>query len=138
MANVDLVQPTLQFQCLVRVPSNVRGLSVKRCRRLMYQNARIRKTSAPAFLASTKKQRRRGGRLTDAERLNCGANVLHGVVNCEPRRHDSARRVDINSDFFFGILGLEKKQLRGDQTRSVILDRSGNEDNSFLEKSRIN
>ena len=40
-------------------------------------------------------------------------------------------------DFLLGIFGLKKQKLSGHQAGAVILDRTGDEDQPFLEQARI-
>lgn len=43
------------------------------------------------------------------------ADVLHRVVDGQPRRDDPTRRVDVHVAGLVGVLGLEEEQLRGHQ-----------------------
>jgi hypothetical protein len=76
---------------------------------------------------------RRGG-LADADRGNIGPDVLHGVVDREPRRDEPARRVDVKGDVLLRVLGFEIEELGGDQAGDGVVERAGQEDDAVLEQ----
>jgi hypothetical protein len=51
--------------------------------------------------------------------------------------HHPARGVDVHRDFLFRILGFQEQQLRDNQCGHAVFDRSGDEDDALLQKSRI-
>ena len=69
--------------------------------------------------------------------LNRRADILHRVVDRQPRRHQPAGRVDVHVDFLLGVFGLKKQQLGGDQAGAVILDRAGDENHPLLQEAGI-
>ncbi len=69
--------------------------------------------------------------------LTSRLDELHGVVNRQARAHRAARRIDVDRDVLFRILGFQEQQLRDDQVRHVVLDRADDEYQSLLEQPRI-
>ena len=65
------------------------------------------------------------------------ADVLHGVVDRETRRHHAARRVDVERDVLGRVFAFQEQKLRADQARHVIFHRTGEEDDAFLQHPRI-
>ena len=63
--------------------------------------------------------------------------ILDRVVDGEARRHDPARRVDVELDVLLRVLGLEEEQLGDDQVGDVVLDRVAQEDDAVLEEPRV-
>ena len=47
-------------------------------------------------------------------------NMLHRIVNGKSRRYRTSGAVDIKTDIFVGILGLQKKQLCNNQIGGCI------------------
>ena len=69
--------------------------------------------------------------------LTSGLDELHRVVDRQARAHRPARRIDVQRDVLFGILGLEEQQLGDDDVGHVVLDRTHGEHHTLLEKARI-
>jgi hypothetical protein len=91
-----------------------------------------------SLCAGGEQQRAHRGRLPGAQRRHRRADELHGVVDRKARRHHAARRVDVHRDFLLRILGFEEQQLRDDQRRHAVLDRTGQEDDALLQQAREN
>src|SRR5688572_10054039 len=91
----DLVQLRLAVQYLPRVYLDVRGLPLEAAQRLVDHHARVRQAEALALGAGREQQRAHAGRLADAQRGDGGLHELHGVVDRQPVRDRSARRVDV-------------------------------------------
>jgi hypothetical protein len=59
-------------------------------------------------------------------------------VDREARRNDAAWRVDVHEDVFLGVFRLKKKQLCSDNCSHVILDTTGDEDDTLTQQARVN
>ena len=107
-------------------------------RRLMDHDARVGQRETLVLGAGGQQERAHGRRLPHAKCGHWRPYELHGVVNCHTRSHHSARRIDVHRDFFFRVLGLQKQKLRYHKGRNSVLDWPGDEDDSLLQKPRIN
>src|SRR5262249_13010153 len=64
-------------------------------------------------------------------------DVLHRVVDGEQTRDLATRRVDVDRDVLVGVFALEVEQLRHHQVGDSVVDRGAEEDDAFLEQSRV-
>ena len=63
---------------------------------------------------------------------------MHGVVNRKTRSDGAAGRIDVELNVFFRVFSLQEEHLRGSKIGDVIVNRSADEDDVFLEQARIN
>jgi hypothetical protein len=71
-----------------------------------------------------------------ADRVHRRVQVLHRVVDREPRRDAAARRVDVQEDVAVLVVRLEEEQLRDDDVRDVVIDRCAEEDDAVHQQAR--
>ena len=67
-------------------------------------------------------------------------DVLHGVVNRQPRRHESSRRINIHLDLFAGIDRIEIQERRDDDIGRIGGHRAlfiSDEKHAFLKELRV-
>ena len=123
---------------------NLLGLNFYICRLplsapagLVDHGAGIGQDEALAFGAATQQKgtHRRG--LADAHRADIRLDEAHRVVNRQPRRHRAAGAVNVKMHVLVGILGLQKQELRDNQVRHVILNRTDDKDHSLFQEPRV-
>ena len=135
--HIDLVQPPLDLHDVLGVPKDIGRLALEPAGWRAHQDAGIGARAAMVLGARAEQERAHRGRLPDAERRHGAADELHRVVDREARRHHPARRVDVEGDLLLGVLGLQEQELRDDQRRGEILDRSGQEDDALAQEPRV-
>src|SRR5262249_32097156 len=77
-----------------------------------------------------------GGGLAHADGGHRRLDVLHRVVDRQPRRHRAARAVDVDVHVLVGVLGFQEEELGDDQVGHVVFDVARQEDDALLEKAR--
>src|SRR5690606_7330492 len=90
---------------------------------------------APALLTCREEKRAHTGSLPDADGADRTAYVLHGVVDCEPRCHDAARRVDVELNVFVRIFTLEEQELGDDDVRNRVIHSAPQKDDAILKQT---
>src|SRR5664279_1752167 len=137
MANVDIIQPLLDLHNIFGVPENIGSLALEAPGGLMNHDSRVRHRVPGIRLSSTKEKRTHGGGLPDAKCRDLGLDELHRVINRKTRRDDAARRIDVHRDFLLRIFCFEEQQFGNDYRSHVILDRTGQKNDPFAQKPRI-
>jgi hypothetical protein len=64
-------------------------------------------------------------------------NELHGVIDRESRGNRATRGINVQLNVLFRILGLQKEHLSGSEVRDMVVDRSADKDDVFLQQARI-
>ncbi len=72
-----------------------------------------------------------------AERGHLGSHVLHGVVDRKGGGQRAAGAVDVQLDVAVRRFVFEKKQLRRDRRRHVVVDDAAYENHTVLEQTRV-
>ena len=121
----------------LRVDLDVGRLALEAAGDLVDQDLRVRQRHPLALGAAGQQQRAHAHRDADADRLHVGLDVLHRVVDREPRVHRPAGRVDVHRDVLVGVLGLEVDQLGDDEVGDVLGDRGAEEDDPLVEQPRV-
>ena len=98
----------------------------------------IRQREPLPLRAGAKQNRSHACSHTKAIGRHIAGEKLHRVVNRQPCRYRSARRINVNIDVLLRVLHLQKEQLRDDQVGDVIVHRRPDENNAVLEQSRVN
>src|ERR1700722_10057384 len=104
----------------------------------MDQNSGVGKHKALTFLSRGEEKRAHRRRLPDAHRRHFGTNKLHRIVDREPCCNDPARRVNVEGDFLFRIIGLKEQELSDDQRSRYVVDRTNHENDAFAQQPREN
>src|SRR3990172_3558523 len=129
----NLVQALARAQDLLRLNVDVGGLARNTSRRLVDDDPGVRESET---LSRRSRREDHGGHarcLADAVCRHVGANELQGVVDGEPRGHNSSRTIDVDRNLLLRILRLEKQELGHDQVRQIVFDGSSNEDDVVFE-----
>ncbi len=92
---------------------------------------------ALALRAAGEQHRAHAGGLADAHGADVGLDELHRVVNRQSGADRPAGRIDVQRDVLVRIFRLQEQQLRDDQVRHVVLDRTHDEDHALLQQPRI-
>src|SRR5205085_6209609 len=90
--DIYFVEPRPQRQDLARLDFDIRRLPLRTTRGLVDHDARIRQRESLSLRSGAHQQRAHRGGLTDAHRRHRRADVLHRVVDREPRGNHPARR----------------------------------------------
>src|SRR5262245_21795952 len=133
----DLVEELAHPDDLLGLDPDVDGLAGRATVRLVDQDARVREGEALAVRARRQQHRRRRRRLTDADRLHVGLDVLHRVVDREQRRDLAPGRIDVHRDVLVRVLALEVQELGDHQVRDRVVDRRAEEDDALLEQPGV-
>ena len=83
-------------------------------RGLVQHDARVGKRAALALFARAQQDGAHAGRHADADGVHRRADVLHGVVDRQPRRHHPAGGVDVQVDVLFRVVGVQEQELGDD------------------------
>src|SRR5262245_15386937 len=102
--------------------------------RLVDEDPRIGQRHPLALGTGRKQDRSRRCRLAQAERLDVGLDVLHGVVDRHHRGHRPAGRVDVHQDVALRVDRLERDQLGHHVVRRGVIDLHAEEDDALLEQ----
>src|SRR5690242_569266 len=92
---------------------------------------------APPLLSRRQQQRSHARGLPQAQRRDGGLDELHRIVNRQPRRNRAARRVDVEGNFFLGVLGFQKQELGGHQVGDIVINLAAQKNNPVLEQPRV-
>ena len=131
-----LVHASAEAQDLPRVNIDVRRLAGEPThRRLMNQNPRIRQGEPFSWRTGGEKQSTHAGRLPDADGRHVRTDELHRIVDSHPGRNGPAGGIYVERDILVRILRLQKQQLRRDQVRHVVVDRSPQKDDAVFEQT---
>src|SRR5262249_41208639 len=131
----DLRDDVLHVTDLASLDLDVRRLPARAAERLMDHHARMRERIALALLSGAEQDSRHARRLPEAQRAHRTAHVLHGVVEGGARRHDPARRVDVELDVLVRILALQKQELGDDDVGDVVVDGAAEEHDAVLQQA---
>ena len=101
-------------------------------------DARVRQGVTFALRARCEQDRTHAGRLPDAIGVHVAGEILHRVVNRQPRRDAAAGRVDVEMDVLFRIGHLQEQKLRDDDVRDHVIHRRADEKDAVNEQARIN
>ena len=124
MMRENIVADLAQAQDLLRLDLDIGRLSLCTAERLMDHDACVRQCVAFPRRACRQQNGAHARRLPDADGRDIRLDVLHRVVDGKPRRHDTARTVDVEVDVLVRILGLEKEQLCHNDIRHTVVNRS--------------
>ena len=105
--------------------------------RLVDQDRGVRQRRTLARGSAGEKDRRRRGRLTEADGHDVTVHVLHRVVDGEHVGHAATGRVDVHGDVAVGIQRLEHQQLGHDVVGNRLVDRRAQEHDPLFEQLRV-
>src|SRR3989344_1503697 len=132
-----IVNLLLYAKDLARRYFNFYGLPLGAAHHLMEQDLAVREREALAFGACREECRSHGRRDPDTDGRHRGLHILHGVVDRHACGYRPARRVDIEANVLFLILGLQKKQLGDHRICHRINDGTAQKDDPLLEEPRV-
>src|SRR5271163_580865 len=133
----DVVQRFARPQNLPRLNLDIGRLPLCAAKRLMNHYTRMWQSITPSLGASQKQHSRHARRLTQTQSRYRRPDELHRIVDGESSRNRSSRRIDVEADLFFGILRLEKEQLRGYQVGHIVVHRMAQKNDPVLEQPRV-
>ncbi|EON20499.1 prolipoprotein diacylglyceryltransferase [Cupriavidus sp. GA3-3] len=133
----DGVEPLAQVQDLARLNLDVRGLAARAAQRLVDHDARVGQRRTLALGASRQQERAHACRHAHAQRGHVRLDELHGVVDRQPRRYGTARRVDVQRHVLVGVLALEEQQLGHHQVGGLVVDLAHHEHHALLQQARV-
>jgi len=133
---VDLVEAVAHLEDLLGLDGDVGGLALRAARGLVDHDPGVGQRAPLTGRPGREEERAHGGGLADAERGDGAADVLHGVVDGEPRGDDAPGAVDVEVDGLERVLGLEEEQLRDDERGRVVGDGPVDADDALLEQAR--
>ena len=87
----DLIESFADFQDLSGMNVDFGGLSLKPAHRLVDHDPRIRQGESLAFGSGGQQQGAHAGGLAEADGIDRGFHILHGVINTQSCRDASAR-----------------------------------------------
>ena len=136
MVRQNLVQLALGLGYFARRDLYIRGLTLHTAQRLMYHHARVRQRRTLACGARRKQHgpHRRGQPRTDGRHVT--RDKLHRIVDTEPRRHRTARRIDVYLHILRRVDRLEKQQLCLYDVGRIVVDGGPEEDDAIHHQSR--
>src|SRR5262249_22950990 len=100
----NLVEPLAQVQDFLGVNFDVARLALKPAHGLVDEHTRVGQAEALALRPRAQQTCTRAGRLPDAKSTHIWLDELHSVIDCQARRHDPARRVDVKGDVLVRVL----------------------------------
>lgn len=122
---------------MARNDLDVGRLSFGAAHHLVDHDFGVGEAEALAFLAGGEDDSRSGCCDTDAYRRNGRLDVVHGVVHRHCRGDGAAGGVDVELNVFFRIFVREEEELRDDDVRTVVVDRSIEEDDAIAKEARV-
>ena len=136
----DAAQDVVLAQDLARLDLDVRRLAADAAaaeQRLVHVDRRVRHHVALARRARAQQHRPHARRHADGVRRHVRPHELHRVVDRQPGRDRSARRVDVEVDVLLRILALQVQQLRRDHVRHLVVDRRAEKDDALAQQQRV-
>src|SRR5215472_5902031 len=131
----DLIHLLARANDLARLYLNVHRLTLCPTVRLMDNHPRVRQRIAAAFGSGREQHRAHAGCLPQTQRGHAWLDKLHGVVDRHSGGHGATRRVDVEADLFFRILGLKEQKLRRDQVGDDVVDVGAEKNDAVLQKA---
>ena len=100
----DLIADFTQTQDLLRLDLNVRRLSLCSSKRLMDHNTGMREGIAFSLRTRRQENRAHARRLSNTDRGDIRLDILHGIIDRQSCRDNTAGAVDVKGDILIGIL----------------------------------
>ena len=88
-----------------------------------------------AFCSGGQEERSHTSSLTEADGIDRGLHILHGVVDSQSGCHTASRRIDVEINVFLRIFRFKKEELRNHQVGKHIVDRGSKENDAVFEKA---
>ncbi|MPN04432.1 hypothetical protein SDC9_151670 [bioreactor metagenome] len=92
---------------------------------------------ALALGSRREQERAHGRREADADGGYFALDILHRIVDGEPRAYGTAGRVDVEVDILIGVVALQKEHLRNDAVGDVVVNRPADEDDAIFEQAAV-
>ena len=137
MLDEDAIEPFLDFDKLLGVDQNVFGGAFGAGQGLVDHNAGIGQGLAFSGGAGGQEHRSHRSRLADAVRHHGAIDELHRVVDGQPGRYASARRVDVQVDVGLGVFRLQEQQLGDHGVGHVVGDLRAEKDDAVLQQAAV-
>ncbi len=134
----DFIESFADFQDLPGMDVDLSGLPGKSTHGLVNHDPRIRQGEALALGSGGEQEGSHTGGLAQADSVDRGLYILHGVVNAQSCRDASPGGVDVEIDVFFRILRFQEQELGNDQVGKNVVNRRTQEDDPVFQEPRIN